>query len=739
MAQRLSGIITEKGGTALPQAHVLVMPDSMRTVSDNNGRYSMTVSPGRVKVVASFVGYKSWVKEFEISGNTTLNIELVPDTRQLDEVVVTSNPLYEEMLNSTRTSTNVITSKDIEAIPVLGGEADAIKTLQLLPGTLRGVEGSSDLFVRGGAADQNLVLLDGTPIYNTGHLLGFVSVFNPDVLDQVESINGGFPASFGGRLSSVLNVETRSEITQRTHGSADIGLIASRMFLEQPLVKDKASIWIAGRRTYLDRVAKLAGIDMPYYFYDVNAKLIFKPGRHDQLQLSWYNGDDRLNLFQDRNGDGDGFLTSYISGNNSQTLNWKRDLRGSWKSNVTAIRSIYKYTIRTGFGENELQAFSDIQDIGGKWTVSNDSTFGGSVSGGIDITRHRVSPNVINTSGTVSELLASSSSSGRLALEAAVFAHYERALSKKFVASAGYRHSMASVGDSRYFNPEPRVAFRYEMPGDAALKLSYSRMSQYMHRVSSSAITSPTDIWYPVTDSIRPQTANIVALSYQRMLQKPGVFFSVEGYYKNMNQLIGYEEGTNLFFNTDFESRLIQGKGRAYGAELLLKKQSGRLTGWLSYTLSWSQRQFNEMNGGDWFSARYDRRHNGAIVAQYAITNRWSVSMVWEFISGSKFTPVIGQYAVAAPTMTGIDLIPVYAPINSVKLSDTHRLDAGLKWKSDPSKRFRWQLFAGVYNLYNRTNPIAIVIEPNAETGLPQYSQPGLFGFLPFISYGFEF
>jgi outer membrane cobalamin receptor len=718
---------------------VLVTPDSVRSVSDNNGKFRITLTNGPKKLVVTFVGYKTWTGDIVLDGDVVLNIEMSPETRQLDEVIISSNRLHEELVNSTRTSTNIITSRDIEAIPMLGGEADAIKTLQLLPGTLRGVEGSSDLFVRGGAADQNLVLLDGTPIYNTGHLLGFVSVFNPDVLEKVESINGGFPASFGGRLSSVLNVETRSEIAQATHGSADIGLIASRLFLEQPIVKDKASFWISGRRTYLDRVAKLAGIDMPYYFYDINAKLIVKPTRRDQLQISWYNGDDRLHLFQDRNNDGDGFLTAFVSGNNSQTLNWKRDLTPNWNSNLTAIRSVYRYSITTAFGANELQAFSNIQDVGGKWIIANDSLWGGTFSGGVDVTHHVVSPNVINTSGTVAELLKSSSSDGRVALEAAAFLHYERSLSKKLTVAAGFRESMAAVKQVNYFNPEPRIALRYSLGNNTALKASYSRMSQYMHRVSSSAVSSPTDIWYPVTDSIKPQNANVLALSFQRLLPRHNVFVSMEGYYKNMNRLIGYEEGTNLFFNTDFESKLIQGKGRAFGAELLVRKQAGKFTGWVSYTLSWSQRQFNEMNNGQWFSARYDRRHNGAVVGQYAIASRWAVSMVWEFISGSKFTPVIGQYAVTAPTLTGIDLIPVYAPLNSVKLSDTHRLDLGLKLKSKPGSRFHWQLFTGVYNVYNRTNPVAIVIETDEVTGVPRYSQPGLFGFLPFISYGFEF
>ena len=260
-----------------------------------------------------------------------------------------------------------------------------------------------------------------------------------------------------------------------------------------------------------------------------------------------------------------------------------------------------------------------------------------------------------------------------------------------------------------------------------------------MHRISNSAVSSPTDIWYPVTDSIRPQTSHQFALAWQRQLNSEQLFLSVEGYYKQMDQLIGYEEGTNLFLNTDFESKLIQGKGKAYGFEFLLRKNGGKLTGWISYTLSWSHRQFDGINGGLWFPSRYDRRHNGAIVAQYAFSKRWAASLVWEYISGSRFTPVIGQYAIVAPTLTGADLIPVYSGINEVKLAASHRLDIGLKFKSSPDRKFQWQWFAGVYNVYNRANPIGINIEQDEVDKSMRYTQPGLFGLLPFLSYGFKF
>jgi hypothetical protein len=739
---KLTGTVKEKGsGQSLPLAHVLVLPDSINTVADDKGVFNITLQPGNKTIVISYVGYvTARHTNLLVMRDVTMDFSLKTSVNELDEVIVNSSRFAnEEMLRSTRSSTNKLTSEDFGAIPVLGGEADVIKTLQLLPGTVRGVEGSSDLFVRGGAADQNLVLLDGATVYNTAHLFGFLSVFNPDVVSEVESINGAFPAQYGGRLSSILNVRTRNTIPERTHASADIGIIASRLFIEQPLIKDKASIWLSGRRTYIDQVVKAINLDMPYYFYDLNGKLLFNPTSRDRIEIAHYNGDDRLDYLRDRNGDGVGQTTGYHSGNNSQTLRWNRTYT-RWHHDITLFRTHYRYDIHSQFRENAILAFSDIQDLGGKIQFGNDSLpNNSSLYVGGEVTHHTISPNVVNTSGTIAELLKSSSSVGRVAIESAAFVQYEIQPLPKVRFSAGFRGSSAVVDNKTYFNPEPRFAVRYLINDKSSIKASYSRMAQYLHRVSSSAISSPTDIWYPVTESIKPQVSDQVGIAYQRNIPEYNAMFSVETYYKKMHQLVGYEEGTNLFFNTDFASSLIQGDGKAYGFEFLLRKQSGKFTGWINYTLSWSWRRYNTMNNGEWFHARYDRRHNGAIVLQYAFAKRWAASMVWEYISGSRFTPVIGQYAITSPSLAGVDLVPVYAPINSVRLSDAHRLDFGVKFKSKPGKFLQWQIFAGVYNTYNRANPVGIIVTADETTGELKYLQPGLFGLLPFVSYGIRF
>jgi CarboxypepD_reg-like domain/TonB-dependent Receptor Plug Domain len=737
----LSGVVRDDLGEKLPSAHLSVLPDSLTTTSNAVGQFSIRVSPGEKRIQITYVGYEVFQQTVVLRRDTTVSISMKTKVDQLKEVVVRGQRnTLQEIFDSNQTSTHVLTQEDVSAIPVLGGEADVIKTLQLLPGTVRGVEGSSDLFVRGGAADQNLVLLDDAPIYNTSHLFGFLSVFNVDVLDHVEAINGGFPASYGGRLSSILDVKTKSNIPDKTHVSGDIGLLASRLYIEQPVVKDKASFWIAGRRSYIDQVIRVVGEELPYFFYDLNGKVILKPSPVDRIELSYYSGEDILDLFRDRNNDGDGFLTSYSSGNSTQSARWNRNMKNNWYSTVSLLRTRYRYNIRNAFEENELIAFSDIEDYGARALLQKDSLWAnGSLKAGVDWTRHRVSPNIINTSGTITELLESSSSSGKTANELAVHFQYEWSPMEKWRINIGMRGSMAIVGQKKYIYPEPRISARVALRDDQALKFSYSKMTQYMHRISNSAVSSPTDIWYPVTETIRPQTAHQIAVAWQKNFRDQKVFFSAESYYKTMNQLIGYEEGTNLFLNTDFESKLIQGKGLAYGLELLLRKDAGKFTGWLSYTLSWSWRQFDEINAGQWFPSRYDRRHNGAIVAQYAFHKRWAVSMVWEFISGSRFTPIIGQYVVVAPTLTGVDLLPIYSGINEVKLANSHRLDMGVRFKSKPGKKFQWNWFVGVYNGYNRASPIGISIEQDESDGSLRYRQPGLFGLLPFVSYGFKF
>lgn len=739
---KVSGTVSNGDGETLPLASIYVLPDSLIMTANADGEFNVNLKPGRHTFFVSYTGFEAYMGEVTLTSDTTLVFAMRPAIRQLDEVVIAEDRYsHTDIFQASRSGTYLVTPKDMYRMPSFLGEPDPIRTVQLMPGVVRGMEGSSDTFVRGGAADQNLVLLDGAPIYNTSHLLGFMSVFNPDVVEKIEMINGGFPASFGGRLSSVLNINTSSALPEKRNISADIGMVASRLRIEQPIIKDKLSVWVAGRRSYIDYVLKnLTRRRVPYHFHDVNGKVTFQPTRSDRIEVSYFGGEDYLDFLRDKNGDGEGMVTNFISVNASQTFKWVHSTPGGWVNNLAMFRTRYKYTTRNAYRKYAVFANSQIEDYGAKlYTEKHWERSDATTNIGAEWTRHSLSPNVLNSSGTISDVLKSDSIKGEIIQELAAYVQHEWAVNRSLKLNAGLRGSMAITSDRHYFIPEPRLSARIRLSRRDALKLNYSRMAQFVHRISNSAITSPIDVWYPVTDEIRPQTAHQFAVAWEKLAESKGIFICVETYYKAMDDLIAYEEGTNLLFKSDFVSRLIQGRGKAYGAEFLLRKDEGKFTGWISYSLSWSWRQFDELNDGAWFYARYDRRHNGAIVAQQLMGKRWAASVVFEFISGSRFTPQIGHYVSMAPNLAGIDLVPVYADMNSVRLSDSHRLDIGVKYFSKPGAKRKWNVSVGVYNIYNRATPIGIVIEEDDNTGELKYVQPGLFGLLPFISYGCKF
>jgi hypothetical protein len=739
---QLKGAVNDSTGQSLASAHVQVWSPKKKTVTTGAlGEFVVNVPAGTVRLEISYTGFKKLTRTISVQSDTVVAFQLESRWEELSEVVITAErTLQSDQFETTRMSTNTLSGKEISAIPVLGGEADLIKTLQLMPGVSKGADGTTDLFVRGGAADQNLVLLDGAPVYNTGHLFGFLSVFNPDILDKVESINGAFPAEYGGRLSSILDVSSKYSFPTKTIVKGNVGLLATRLMIEQPLVKDKLSIWVAGRRTYVDQVVKAVGQELPYFFYDINGKIVYKPRANSRLEITFYEGNDVLSFsnlsrasLRNRN-----LTNEFVLGNSSQTVRWDRHYKNV-NSTLSLYHTNFKYVIKNTYQENRLSVNSSIEDIGGKWMLSTDSVRKNiSLQSGIELIRHQVAPNRIITEGEISEILRSASTTPQTSWENSVFVQVNGKATSHLRYSIGMRVSSAHVDNTFYVNPEPRASLRYAMDTLTAVKFSYSRMAQYLHRVSSAAVAFPTDVWYPVTRNVKPQTADQIALGVQRTLPNQNLFVSVEGYYKWMHQLVGYREGASLLLNVDFEQQLVQGQGRGYGLEVLVKKERGKLTGWISYTWSKAERQYDEVNQGEWFLARYDRRHNAALVMNYQLSRRWSVSTVFEFISGSRFTPIIGQYAVPSPTLIGVDLIPVYAPINSVKLVDTHRLDVGIKFRPKPDKKFQGEWFAGVYNTYNRAAPIGIAIMPNGD-GSFRYEQPGLFGLLPFVSYGFKF
>jgi len=720
-------------------ANVWLKSQKVGRVSDAMGFFSIPIARNDT-LVASYLGYETEQKVITIDQLIVLSIYLNPSPMALQEIEISgSRSIIDESFADLSTSKYELDRKTIITLPSLTGEPDFLKTLLLLPGAVPGVEGSADIFVRGGDADQNLVLFNGATVYNTGHLFGFLSVFNPYATSDATLLTGGFPAQFGGRLASIIDIKSREPDFNDFTLEGSIGTLASNLAVGVPLIRDKLSIHVAGRRTYADQVVRLLGQSLPYYFYDVNAQLDFKINSSMKLQYHFYKGDDDLDYrrtFNDNQTTGTDFLIE----NTTHTLVLDKVYNQRLVSSTNFHYTQFRYNILSFYQDNLLRVNSDINDFGLKHDFVFTPNIHHSFTGGFSVIRHQVIPNLIDSGGEISELIPSSNGRTRNMIESALFGSWKYS-KKRLTTELGLRLSSAYQSEYLYVNPEPRLNLRWELGQSGALKASLTRMMQYMNRVSSSSFALPTDIWYPVTEDILPQRADQVTLGYQHKFNKPNFLASLDLYYKDMTNQIAFREGTNLTLNNDFEEALLQGDGNSYGAEVLLRKEEGRFSGWLAYTLSWSNRQFDELNNGQVFRARYDRRHNFSLVTNYKPTKRITLSAVWEYISGARFTPVIGYYAVPNAALTGVDLIPQYPDRNSVGLNAAHRLDLSLtlhgRKKPDRNWYGEWQL--SIYNAYNRATPIAITLNYDEVRDAYFYEQPGLFGALPSITYRFNY
>ncbi len=734
-------LVDDKSKQPLPFANIQILPKNKVYSTDSLGKYQLIIDPSSDTIAFSFIGYES--KRFP--GAELLEqmvISLKSSTTTLDAVEITGNrTVIIEQFENIRQSKQTLKQEAIMQLPSLGGEPDFIKVLTLLPGVTQGVEGSSDLFIRGGAADQNLVLMNGATVYNTGHLFGFLSVFNPATIGEVNLMTGGFPAEYGGRLSSIIDIRSKKLNNDQVEAENGIGLISSRASIQIPLIKDKLAVQVAVRRTYADQVAQLADVDLPYFFYDLNMNLDWQISDKTRIQYGFYSGEDVLSFSSERDEEvvGDEAGTEFTIGNAINTLTVSSEI-ADWYLNTDIYLSSFDYNVNSFFQDNFLKVASEIQEVGITQKFGRSLTDQDQLHLGFSSVHRTVDPNLINSGGQVSEVFPDSEGEDREMLESALFGdwEFERGRLKGIV---GLRMSAAFLDNANYFQPEPRISLRYSLKEHWALKASYTRMSQYIHRVSSSSFALPTDIWYPVSADIKPQTADQFTLGISRLIEPVGISLSSEIYYKQMRNLMEFKEGTNLILNNDFEEALLQGDGNSYGIEYLARRDVGRLKGWLSYTLSWTNRQFAELNKGNTFPARYDRRHNVSLVSNYELNDRWSFSMVWEFISGARFTPIIGYYAVPNSAVTGVDLIPQYPDRNQIKLADSHRLDFSIILKGRKKTNRKWQgdWHFSIYNAYNRATPVAINIEYDEITGTYSYEQPGILGLLPSISYNFKF
>lgn len=741
----ISGYISdEQTGQALLFAEVYVRELGTGTQSDESGFYSISLPYGTYELEFRYLGYTTRTLTLG-PGVVVANVRLAPKVNEIREVVIEAerNKAVEQV-QSARMSVVKMEMAEMRSLPAIGGEVDVIKVMQLLPGVTQGGEAGTSLFVRGGDADQNLVLIDDAPVYNISHLLGFFSVFNPDVLDEVTLYKGGFPGQYGGRLSSILDIKTRSGDMEEFHAQGGIGLLSSRLTLEGPIQKGRSSFLISGRRAYIDQVFKAIDLQLPYYFYDLNARLGFVLGKKDRLYFSSYFGRDVLKL-DDVESDTTGMEDAsygFNIGNRCNTLRWNHTLGEGLAANLTLVHSNFSYKVGGGVQDNNIYVQSHIRDIGARLDFNYYRNETATYRWGVHLTDHRFRPNIVSGSGTVEGTLFEENPGTTLkAVEGATYGQAEydlRGIKSKL--SVGLRQTIAAVPNKVYAGWEPRANFQYSLFEYTSLKASYARMNQYMHRVSNNNVVLPTDLWYPVTNTVKPQRSHQVAMGVEQAVGSKSTLISIEAYKKWMNNLTEYREGANLILNNNFEKELLQGRGESHGVEFLLKRDEGRLHGWVGYMLSYTTRQFDGLNNGEVFPAQYDRRHNLSIVGTYEISERWDFSATWVYLSGARFTAMIGQYMNVNPATGKVEVVPVYSKRNEIKLSDSHRLDLNFRLKPNLVKNRKWEGWfnIGTYNTYARALPYRVKIEPS-ETGQYKYTQPGLFGFILNLSYEFKF
>lgn len=748
----ISGYVTdESNGEALIGSAVYDLMSGKGVISNAYGFYSMTLPDAdSAHLRVTYVGFSSSFKKLALQATQSVNFPMKEAAVNLSGVVVSAEKFeMEEEVQSTQMGIISIKPKEIEKIPAIGGEVDLIKVAQLMPGVSRGGEGATGMYVRGGTDDQNLVLLDEATVYNIGHLFGFFSVFNNDAVRDMTIIKGGFPAQYGGRLSSVMNIRMKEGDLQNWHGAGGIGILSSRLSFDGPIIKDKLSMMVSGRRTYIDQILRLTGTSLPYYFYDLNTKLTYKISQKDRLFFSAYLGDDVLDFNEvveedndgvadDADNIGDELNFGFNLGNLTTTLRWNHIYRKEKLfSNVTLFHTRFQYNIRGNFIDNSLLIKSRIRDYGVKAQWDYFPNPENNIKFGIHGVAHFFRPNVVNTSGEISDALASQEGQLINNQEIALFANNDQKINDALSLNYGVRLSSSNVPGKFYKALEPRFSAKYGFGNLNSLKLSYTYMKQYMHRVSSSSIALPTDLWYPVTEKVLPQSSHQIALGFFKGLEELNLNLSVELFYKTMDNLIEYREGARLLLNDSFEDELLSGEGRAYGGELLIRKKIGKFTGWLGYSLAKATREFAELNDGLVYAARFDRRHDFSLVMTFEINPRFSFSTVWVLSSGSRFTAQNGQYFFPNASFSGIDLIPIYTKRNTIELAPSHRLDINFIVRSKPHKKFKSEWHFGAYNFYNRASPYQVRVEFD---GLNyRYVQPGLFGFIPSIAWNFKF
>ncbi|PWK26516.1 outer membrane receptor protein involved in Fe transport [Arcicella aurantiaca] len=741
----ISGTLKDKkSGEALIGATIRVLEFSNVGMTTNEyGFYSLSIPQGTYTFNVSYVGYTSVTEQVILKANVSKDWSL-SDDNTLEEVVVRAVKDDENLTKATM-GTEVLNVKEIAKIPVLFGEKDLVKAIQLMPGVKSNGEGSNGFSVRGGATDQNLILLDEAPVYNASHLLGFFSTFNSDAIKDATIIKGNSPAQFGGRLSSVLDVKMKEGNNKEYHASGGIGLISSRLTLEGPIQQEKSSFIISGRRTYVDMFAKLSPDfkDTELYFYDLNAKANLQINNKNKLFFSGYLGKDVL---------GFGKVFGSDWGNSTATIRWNSILSSKLFSNTSLIYSNYDFNISFLTDGEKINNNSNIKDINLGQDFSYYPNPKNTLRFGFSLIHHILTPNRFQSEGIISE------QKSRKSLENAIYVNNSYQINDKINVDYGLRLSMYSIlgGDTynvyennvlsksillaegeigeSYLNLEPRISANYRINQTSSIKLGYARNTQSLHLLSNSTSGNPTDRWIGNSYNIKPEIADQISLGLSKNFVENKYELNVEGYYKLLQNQIDYKDGTDINTAPDIESQLLFGEGRAYGLEVLLKKKTGKLTGWIGYTLSKTERQINGINNDQWYNAKQDRTHDLSVVAIYNLSPKWSFGATFIYNTGNAVTFPTGKY-----DLNGIPTLQ-YGTRNDNRMPSTHRLDLSATYEKQKKGRFQSSWSFGLYNAYGQSNPYSIDFKENVDNpGKIEAVQLSLFRWLPSVTYNFKF
>ncbi len=796
----ISGFIKEKGSKEqLIGVNVYVPNTNIGTSSNTYGFFSLTLPrQDSLTLVFSFVGYKQLVKRFSLNKNVEFDIDL-ESANQLSEVRVSAKRQEERVSDSPQMSMIELPVSQIKKIPTLLGEKDVLKVLQLMPGVQKGSEGQAGIYVRGGGPDQNLIILDDAIVYNANHLFGYFSTFNGDALKSVELTKAGFPARFGGRLSSVIELNMKDGNKEKLQGEGGIGLISSRLVLEGPLrlkknSPAKASFLISGRRTYIDALtrpfiaAAQVGKDYKdnggYFFQDFNAKLNYEIGKKDKIYLSGYFGKDKFSVISKSNS-----ATNESSnkgginwGNYTGTFRWNHLFNQKLFSNTSLIMSNYQFNIFVqdnstnkinNTSQNyQLDYLSGIRDYGFKYDLDYFPNQYHAIKIGVQSIFHRFRPSATVLKDSQKKI-SESKSDDINTIESGIYIEdvWQPINNLKF--NIGVRVSHYKTDEKTYIRPEPRIAMALKINKDLAFKASYAQMNQYIHLLSNTGLGLPTDLWVPATSRIAPQTSQQVAIGFAQDLDKQGLTLTLEGYYKDMKNIINYKEGASfLEFDSpdvtatkqDWQSKTTSGNGYSYGVEFLLQKKVGRFSGWAGYTWSKTLWQFAELNFGREFYPRYDRRHDASLVGIYELNKRITLSATWVYGTGNALTIPIAEYTAQRSTITNANAgnngnsglnwwgntVTEYGERNSFRAEPYHRLDFGIQLHKKLKRHERTWDFS-FYNVYNRRNPFFYTVGSNQSSGIfggtPQRTgdsklvlkRYSLFPLIPSFSYNFKF